>query len=155
MTNTVTTTTTTLETILNSLSTYSGGRYDRINKASQVLTCIAWQEYPSKAFNNLVDVLTGFNQEVADTFAKNGVGFTVLWNDKTCASGHYKDGIQVDTEEWYIDLPKYFIKELQEDDKVWSEIQELIENFAGDVQKEIQKYLKINDISDFDLDELV
>jgi hypothetical protein len=163
VTTMTTTTKTELQTILSNLSTYSGGRYDRINKASQVLTYIAWQEYPSESFTTLVEDLKNIYpgdeypeelEQLPNVVFDKGIEFTVLWNDKTRGSEFYCDGIQVDTEEWYSELPKLIIQKLENNDEIWEQVQNAISEFNVNLSQEIKENLQRKGITDVDLDAL-
>jgi hypothetical protein len=42
---------------------YSGGHYDLLTEESKRLTALAWDEYPSQAFTNLVEKVKEINPE--------------------------------------------------------------------------------------------
>jgi len=125
-------------------------------KASQILTTIAWDQYPSNAFKHLVEEIKTIFPELGELISDKGITFTVLWNDKTSASGYFQKGIQIDTEEWYSDYSKNdVIKKLKEFEDTYDQVRDAFEKFQCSVEKEIREYLNQNDILDSDLDNLV
>ena len=74
------------------------------NKASCFLTGLI--DNPPNAWDNLVIELAQINKALAKEVSENGINYTILWNDTTCATRWYEHGLQIDTEEWYLESPK-------------------------------------------------
>lgn len=128
---------------------------DRVN----VLTAIAYNNYPDDSFEDLIEALKGINPIIADEVKEHGINFTVLGNgDSFGASGFTNcDDIAVDTEEWYGDLPSDSLAETIWDnsegdyDGEREKMEGSIEQFKVDLIAEINQYLENNGL---DLDEL-
>lgn len=57
---------------------YSGGMFERLGFKSQLLTAIAWSNYPNKSFTDLLQSTEKFCPELAQLFGKYGINFAVI-----------------------------------------------------------------------------
>lgn len=144
-----------LKELIASSFSYSGGHFDALNQDSKVLTAISWDMYPSKAFDDLIVRLSKHNLEWAFIVSNHGISyFVIAEGDSFRASGFaVPSGIACDIEEWYEDIPQKRLA-FGEDEDDWDQIQELIEQFAEDIVKEVEAYLESNDVYLSDLQDV-
>jgi hypothetical protein len=130
------------ELVKNALSSYSGGAFDRLSLEGKVLTAIAWDNYPDKSFENLVEEVRSISNELAEIISKEGISFEILGEgDRYKASGYRSPYVWCDTEEWYADIHKF--KRIWEDweEKDRERLSTALENFEGNVVKEVRLFL--------------
>ena len=147
-----------METKIQTILEKYQAQYDiKLSPPSQVVTYLAWEMYPSNAFNVFVEDIKGLSKELSQELSDNGVKYTVLWSEKTSLSGYYKENIQVDCEEWYSDLSekgKILIEKLKSNEQIWDAFQDLLQIFQSNIEKEILICLEKEGIAFQDLDAL-
>jgi hypothetical protein len=124
---------------------YSGGHYDRLTEESKRLTALAWDEYPSQAFKDLVEKAKEINSDWAELISDKGINyFVIAKGDLFCASGFKsQEQIACDTEEWYSEIGKFtFINKSENWYKKWEELSDLIDDFANQVCEEVRNALE-------------
>lgn len=122
------------------IAKYRGGSYDRLSDESKMFTAIAWDNYPSEAFNTLVENVRQINSQWAELIENHGINYLVLAKGDTfCASGFSSNQeIAVDTEEWYesIGQSKFAATSDNFEDE-WEELRQYIDEFGFDVCQEV------------------
>jgi hypothetical protein len=121
---------------------YSGGHYDRLTDESKYLTALAWDQYPSQAFENLVAKVAELNKEWADLISNEGINyFVIAEGDLFCASGFVSnEKIDCNTEEWYAEIGKSkFSNKSDNYEEEWEELQNLIEEFRFAICEEVER----------------
>jgi hypothetical protein len=124
---------------------YFGSSFDYLSPAGKLMTAIAWDNYPDKSYDALVESVRKFSPAIAESFSGRGISFQILSKgDSHKASGfEVSDYITCDTEEWYQDIPS--------SERIWQEdeqedlnerVRDAIAQFEVDVCKEVETYLK-------------
>ena len=128
----------------NLIGKYRGGPYDRLSDESKMFTAIAWDNYPSEAFNTLVEKMKNINAQWAELIENHGINYLVLAEgDCFCASGFKSNQkIAVDTEEWYESIGQSkFVATSEDFENEWEELRELFEDFSNQVCEEVLQTL--------------
>jgi hypothetical protein len=141
--------------ILNAQRDYSGPSFDNLTLASKVHTSIAWSKYPGPSFDKLIFCIKFFSKDLANEIRERGINYTVLYNEGLSCSGYTQPGIQVDCEEWYLDLDKELISDLRDNESLWYSIGSCILDFENAIIDEINWFLDICEISRDDLDSII
>lgn len=124
---------------------YRSGPYDRLSDESKMLTATAWDNYPAKSFDTLVEKVEQLNAQWAELIEKNGINYLVLAEgDSFCASGFkLNQEIACDTEEWYMSIGQSKFTATSEDfDEEWEELTKAIECFGSEVCEEVLASVK-------------
>lgn len=132
---------------------YHGGPYDRLSNESKMFTAIAWDNYPSKAFNTLVENVRQINSQWAGLIKNHGINYLVLAEgDSFCASGFKSNqGIAVDTKEWYVSIGQSkFVATSEDFENEWEQLGELIEDFSSEVCEEVLGLAQDDDFEEDD-----
>ncbi|RUR74923.1 hypothetical protein PCC6912_51010 [Chlorogloeopsis fritschii PCC 6912] len=135
--------------LIKKINQYAGSTdFDDLSLPAQLMCAIAWSNYPSDAFTDLVDEIEKFSPDLAKIISDCGVNFRVLGKgDKCKASGwEIPHVLYIDTEEWYEDIPKSD-RLWDEDDDLREQIDDAINQYANDLVDEIKDALQ----EDFDL----
>jgi hypothetical protein len=127
------------------INKYFGAPFDCLSPAGKLMTAIAWDNYPDKSFDTLVESIRAFSPSVAESFSGYGINFRILSKgDSHRASGfEVTSYIACDTEEWYEDIPgSQRIWQEEDQESLYAKIQDAITQFEVDVCNEVEIYLK-------------
>lgn len=127
-----------IEKLLSQINKCSGDNYERLHISSKFLTAIAWDSYPSTAFDELVSQVHDKYPEIAKVIQEQGINFLVLSKGDTCyASGWEAQAhIEVDTEEWDASLSTSD-RLLIHDGEMYDYIQDCLLEFSDTLVNEV------------------
>lgn len=125
-----------------------------------ILTNIAWLNYPDESFSALIDNLKMIDSTYAEELERYGINFRVLtYGERYCASLFFcKTDIEIDLEEWYKDLPtnsKLRQNYTMSEDPDREEITEALDEFAEQLIAELRSILQKNNVDVKDLNQYV
>lgn len=145
----------TLSEIVDLANQYSGGHFDALNEDSKVLTAIAWNNFPSPAFTDLLEKVETINPAWAELINDDFSFFIIAEGDCFRASGfEVSTGIACDTEEWYEGITGKK-QAFEVDGEIDEKLIECIDEFANDVCKEVEQFLADKNITLSDIEEKV
>jgi hypothetical protein len=85
---------------------FSGGTYDRLDKESQELTALSWEQYPSPAVSEFIEAMGGINPLLGEELETHGVNYLVIAaGGQNPYSGFEYSSISCVTGEWDANIP--------------------------------------------------
>jgi hypothetical protein len=133
------------EELANAVNSYCGSNFDYLSPSAKLMTAIAWDNYPDKSYDTLVETIRTFSSPIAESLSGLGISFQILSKgDSHKASGFEVTGyIACDTEEWYEDIPtSERIWEEDDQEDLYEQVHDAIAQFEKDVCKEVETYLE-------------